>query len=172
MIISLLSVGKFIGLSACRICAHLLRFLFQSLWQMCSVFESLWRRELLWKVFEKQVLVEEQWRGQGSALHRLLLGSASFPPHTPPTLSSHGARPERRLDLMWWWDCWVFVVQGPTPGSLSQVTSEILSFCAAISGTKRQTCSLYSSGAQPELQMRIAWGALKNTDARFLPTPN
>ena len=69
--------------------------------------------------------------------------SAPFPPHILPILSAHRAGPERSGLPMWWQDCRIFVVQGPIPESLSQVTPDILSLCTSSSGTNRQTWSLY-----------------------------
>jgi len=58
-----------------------------------------------------------------------------FPPMVPV---QKGARLP-----MWWQDFRIFVVQGPVPESLSQITSDILRWCASTSGTNRQTCNLY-----------------------------
>ena len=113
---------------------------------MYSIFQSLDIGETWGHVSEKQILAERRRWGWG---HGLCIAQASLCaqhlphrthyPYFPPTVPvQKGARLP-----MWWQDFRIFVVWGPIPESLSQVTSDTLSLCASTSGTNRQTCSLY-----------------------------
>ena len=107
---------------------------------MYSIFHSLDIGKTWGHASEKQILVEKRRWGWG---HGLCIAQASLCaqhlshrthcPYFPPTAPvQKGARLP-----MWWQDFRIFVVQGPIPESLSQVTSNILSWCASTSGTNR-----------------------------------